>query len=197
MYPVIFAHGLESSPEGTKASYLRERFGALTPLLRELDLDGQVDALGDLLFRGEHSVVVGSSLGALAALGAAQRVPEKIAHLVLLAPAVGVEHRADVFREAVKDRPGIYEQAMRISSFSVPTIIPCTIVHGLGDDVVRWVDVVNLSLRSPSSRLILVHDDHPLRASGDLILSVVEMAASGQDPIVFSRNPEKPQPHVI
>ena len=185
MHPVIFAHGLESSPEGTKATYLNERFGAVSPHLRKLDLDGQIDTLVALLKENRNTVLVGSSLGALAAIGAANRVPETIAHLLLLAPAVGVEHRAEIFKEAVKDRPGIFEQAIRLARNRVPETIPCTIVHGLADDVVPWNDVVQLALRSPSARLVLVHDGHQLGQSADLILSAVEMAAGSRDPLVL------------
>jgi len=103
----------------------------------------------------------------------------------LLAPAVGVEHRAEIFKEAVKDRPGIFEQAIRLARNRVPETIPCTIVHGLADDVVPWNDVVQLALRSPSARLVLVHDGHQLGQSADLILSAVEMAAGSRDPLVL------------
>ena len=90
MKPVVFAHGLASSPGGTKAVLLGKTVDAHTPDLRPFGLDGQVSALSRSLPSDRPSVVVGSSLGALAALGLAQREAARIASLVLLAPADGV-----------------------------------------------------------------------------------------------------------
>ena len=186
MYPVIFAHGLESSPKGTKASYLRERFGAVSPELGKLSLEGQVDALEDELVSRDKNVLVGSSLGGLAAIGAAHKAADSIAHLVLLAPAVSAWRHRDVFKDAERIRPGLREKALELSRLSIPESTPCTIIHGFEDDVVYCEDVVGLAARSPSARLILVHDDHPLRRSASLILSVVDQVANSRDPIVVS-----------
>jgi len=174
---VVFAHGLEGSPQGTKAMYLRERFDAIAPWLGELDLPGQVEALQKALPTAGTAVVVGSSLGGLAALGLANRCPDRIHHLVLLAPAVGMERHKDEHPDVEAKRPGLFDQAGRFSTLSVPPGLPCTIIHGMEDSMVRFEEVLALAKRSPSSWLILVHDDHPLLNAKDLICSVVEQEA--------------------
>ncbi len=185
MYQVIFAHGLESSPGGTKATYLGEHFGAITPPLRHLNLPGQVDALEQELALGDKSIVVGSSLGGLAALGVANRFPARIEHLVLLAPAVSSYRKPEAFDDTEKTRPGLREEALEMAELSVPQSIPATIIHGIDDEVVFAEDVVKLCRRSSSARLVLVRDDHFLVRARELIVSVVGRAAKGQDPLVL------------
>jgi pimeloyl-ACP methyl ester carboxylesterase len=183
MHKVVFAHGMESSPAGTKAAYLRKRFQARTPDLGSLGLEAQVRAVSALIGE-ERAVLVGSSLGALTALGVAQERRARIAHLVLLAPAVG-RFDASRFAEAEKKRPGLYRELCAFAELSIPEEIPATIMHGLEDELIDPDAVVALAARSPSARLLLVHDDHSLTGSEALILSVVERAARGLDPFVL------------
>jgi len=180
---VVFAHGMEGSPQGTKATFLRQVLEATSPWLGELGLADQVDALADAIGDRGPAVVVGSSLGGLAALGLATSRPELIAHLVLLAPAVGMAHRAELRPEVEQLRPGLFDESIEFSGLAVPEGLPATILHGLEDDVILLSDVLQLAQRSPSSRLILVHDDHPLHGSRDLILALVRRAAEGRDPL--------------
>jgi pimeloyl-ACP methyl ester carboxylesterase len=185
MRKVVFAHGLASSPDGTKAVYLRERFGATAPALFHLGLGAQVDALEAELSSGEAAVLVGSSLGALAGLGVANRQPRLVSHLVLLAPAVSIRRHEDAFRDAERDRPGLFAEAVELAKLSVPPEVPATIIQGFEDDVALFEDAAALAARSPSSRLVLVHDDHQLTGSKELILSVVGRAASGLETVIF------------
>lgn len=184
MRKVIFAHGMEGSPQGTKATYLGSHLKAFSPFLGDLGLERQIKALGDALPDSDPAVLVGSSLGALAALGAATRYPAKIAHLVLLAPAVGVHLTSKNLSEAELKRPGIVEEISRFSAMSVPREVPSTLIYGLEDDVVRIEDVLALLRRSPSACAIFVHDDHALSNSRELILATAGRAASekGEEP---------------
>ena len=104
MRRIVFLHGMESSPDGTKATYLREKFGAVSPALRHLGLRQQVDSASKYLHKKNKTVVVGSSLGGLAALGLVNRYANQIAHLVLLAPAVGSFLRSSFAEEEKKRR---------------------------------------------------------------------------------------------
>ncbi len=183
MLNVIFAHGLESSPQGTKSVYLRDGLNASTPALFQFDLEQQVLVLQKQLANAGQSVLVGSSLGGLAALGVATRSPELIAHLVLLAPAVGVHRRPDCFANARHTRPTLPEQARQFSAYAVPPSVAGTIIHGLMDDVVSTDDVLELTRRSPNTRLVLVQDDHSLHRCKSLILSVTRRAAEQSDPL--------------
>ena len=56
MRRIIFLHGMESSPEGTKATYLKEQFGAISPALRHLGLREQVDLASKYLIDMGHSI---------------------------------------------------------------------------------------------------------------------------------------------
>lgn len=180
---ILFAHGLEGSPNGNKATALREAFGAHSPWLGELNVDGQVALLKALLLEREASVLIGSSLGAIAALGASLEVPEKISHLILLAPAVGGHKREDLFAEAERVRPGLAAQVERLSRASIPPSVPATIIHGFEDEILETPDVVALARRSPSARLILLHADHSLHSVHDLILKVAGRVSEGRDPL--------------
>jgi len=186
--PVVFAHGLEGSPQGTKATYLRQELGAVAPWLGELGLAGQVETLAAAVGDRGPAVVVGSSLGGLAALGLAARRPGLIAHLILLAPAVGMARRAALRPEVEQRRPGLFDESRVFSELAVPAVIPATVVHGLADDVILLADVLELVRRSPSAKLILVHDDHPLHRSGDLIVALARRAAEGRDPLPGGRS---------
>lgn len=183
MRTVVFAHGLEGSPDGTKATYLRRELGAVSPWLGELDLAGQVEALVAAIGDRGPAVVVGSSLGGLAALGLAASRPELISQLVLLAPAVGMARRAELHPEVEQRRPGLFDESRRFSELAVPAAVRATVIHGLEDDAIRLDDVLDLVRRSPSARLILVHDDHPLHGSRELILAAVRRAAEDRDPL--------------
>lgn len=186
MFPVVFAHGMESSPGGTKATYLGEQLGAVTPDLSTLGLADQVAELARALERlGPPGVVVGSSLGGLTALGLAARHPALLARLVLLAPAVNVRIPPDRAREIDARRPGLVAEMARFSELSIPPAIPTVVIHGLADDVVETARVLDLVQRSPAARLLLVHDDHPLTNSRELILSVTAASARGDDPLIL------------
>ncbi len=88
---VIFAHGMEGSPDGTKATFLKEKFDTISPWLGELNMMQQVDALRRAILPDDKALVVGSSLGALSVLGLAIESPQRIQHLIMLAPAMGFE----------------------------------------------------------------------------------------------------------
>jgi alpha/beta superfamily hydrolase len=175
---VIFLHGMESSPKGTKATYLGEQFDAISPALRRLRLTEQVDATQQILDENP-AVIIGSSLGGLAAIGLANRCPARISHLILLAPAVGTFSRVS-FAEEEKIRPGLYQEVCEFAKLTIPEEVPTTIIHGLEDTVVDSAAVIGLCTRSKSSNLILVHDDHPLSNSRRLITTVVGRAANNR-----------------
>ncbi len=182
MKKIIFAHGMEGSPKGAKGTYMRERLGVAAPWLGELDLQGQVEALFAVLPPDDQAVVVGSSLGGLAAFGLANRCPERLRHLVLLAPAVGMERHKGEHPEIEAARPGLFDQAASFSTLAVPGTVPCTIIHGMEDEAIRLEDVVALARRSPSATLILVHDDHALIKTKGLILETLLRAADDSTP---------------
>ncbi|MEM8641248.1 MAG: YqiA/YcfP family alpha/beta fold hydrolase [Cyanobacteria bacterium P01_G01_bin.54] len=95
----LYLHGFASSPQSTKAQYLRDRFAECDRPLEILDLN-QGDFTHLTLSRQIHQTVahfqdqetpvtlIGSSFGALTAVWVAQTQPQ-VQQLVLLAPAFG------------------------------------------------------------------------------------------------------------
>jgi len=101
--PLLYLHGLASSPKGRKRSLLADRFlgegiGVVAPDLnvpsfRLLDFEAMVEAAGLAVRKEAPRVVVGSSLGALVALAVARGLGPSGPALVLVAPAVGFGER--------------------------------------------------------------------------------------------------------
>lgn len=148
---IIFLHGLESGPHGSKYQALQERFGdILSP-----DCSGIYDAYERLdIIRGslaEESgplLLVGSSMGGLMALLYQQDQPGKVAAMVLCAPAI---HRPET------------------PAFDYDNLPPTTVIHGTNDDVVPFA-----ASEVFGERLISVDDDHRLSESMEVILEAVE-----------------------
>lgn len=98
---LIYLHGFASSPEGTKASWFRYRLlglglhlqvPELAPDFRRMTITSQLAVVEPLLDRGP-TILLGSSLGGYLASLLAERHPEQVAGLVLLAPAFGFARR--------------------------------------------------------------------------------------------------------
>jgi pimeloyl-ACP methyl ester carboxylesterase len=96
---LCFLHGLDSSPQGTKASLLR----AYDPRCLIPNLPPDINERLKVLEHGLRAPapLVGSSLGGLTALMYAMSHPEMVHGLVLLAPAVGIRIE-DLFTEEHK-----------------------------------------------------------------------------------------------
>jgi hypothetical protein len=99
----IYLHGFASSPQSSKAQYLRDRFSQWGLNLNILDLNGgdfsrltltrQIQQT-QAIFPPAHIpvTVIGSSFGGLTAAWLAEKCPQ-IQRLILLAPAFGfLEH---------------------------------------------------------------------------------------------------------
>ena len=147
---ILFLHGLESGPHGSKYQALKEMFfEVLSP-----DCSGVKDETERLKIIEEEIscergsfLVVGSSMGGLMALLLQKHHPEKVAGLVLCAPAI---HRPAATELDLNNLP--------------PTIV----IHGTGDDVVP------IEVSQPfGDRLRKVEDDHRLSNSIEEILRAV------------------------
>jgi alpha/beta superfamily hydrolase len=149
MDSVIFSHGQESGPWGTKIKALAELARSLGWSADSLDYQGIDDPLErtEKLVtwcdgRGESVVMVGSSMGGFVANAAASRIGAR--GLFLLAPALYL--------------PG-YEDFMP----EHPTC-PTMIVHGWKDDVVPWQGSVRYGSETGAS-VMLIDGDHRLTAN--------------------------------
>ncbi|HEU20066.1 MAG TPA: alpha/beta hydrolase [Deltaproteobacteria bacterium] len=112
----VFIHGLESSSQGTKGVYFKERY----PDMIVEDYPGtfrqRMDKLNTLLKQRDTVILVGSSYGGLMAAVYACENEEKIKKLILLAPALNMEE----FHSCLK------------KTLSLPVIV----YHGASDAVV-------------------------------------------------------------
>ncbi len=137
---IVFLHGKESGPGGTKARWLAARYGAVCPALDTSTVEGALDQARHALRAHTPALVVGSSFGgglavALAAEGlwAGPSVLIAPAHALMgLATALPATHRAIV-------------------------------LHGTDDDVVPLAHAEALCARSPGARLVRIEGgDHRL-----------------------------------
>ena len=153
MTTVIFSHGQESGPWGTKIRAMSERARSLGCATDSIDYQGLADptervekllsACGSI---DDRIVLVGSSMGGHVATSAAERLGA--AGLFVLAPAYFM--------------PG-YELLT-----PPPPSIPICIVHGWHDDIVPVENSIRFA-QSCSATLHLVNGDHRLTANIDEI----------------------------
>lgn len=153
MTTVIFSHGQESGPWGTKiramAGLAKERGCSVD----SIDYQGIADptervekCVRECAGIDDPIVLVGSSMGGHVATAAAGQVGA--AGLFVLAPAYFMEGHEDLTPE--------------------PPAIPITIVHGWHDDIVPVENSIRYA-RNCSATLHLVDGDHRLTANIDEI----------------------------
>jgi len=154
--PVIFCHGLESSPHGRKyQALLAAGLAPISPDCQGQHLAARVATLRPVLRANDDVVVIGSSYGGIAALCAAIQHVEaggRVRGLLLCAPAL-------LRFEPPADRMRLYPPA--------PTII----IHGRGDEVVPARVSEDFAAEYPEVRLELVDDGHTLAGSIDRIIA--------------------------
>ena len=152
-FNVIFSHGQESGPWGTKIRAMADAVRLRGHVADSIDYQGIKDpdvrvdkliaACGDL---DDPIVLVGSSMGGYVATAAAGAVGAK--GLFVLAPAFHME-------------------AHGLGTPSAPDI-PMSIVHGWHDDVVPVDNSIRFA-RACSATLHIVDGDHRLTANIDTI----------------------------
>jgi hypothetical protein len=161
---VLFIHGLESSPQGTKARRLSARFESLAPAMDTRDFEGCVRSQATAVRDFAPDVVVGSSFGGAVAVALLQRGLWSGPTLLLAQAALRVGLPAEL-----------------------PHGVPIWIVHGRRDEIVDPEDSRALARAGGPAhvRLVLVDDDHRLSASveaGRLEAWVTELAAAASAP---------------
>ena len=116
---MVFAHGLEGSPNGRKIQALRSAgFEVIAPDGRGMPLADRIDGLEAATREARGLLLAGSSYGGLAAAWLAANYPDRFGALLLFAPAL---HYAE-------------PPAMDPNALVAPAI-PTVIIHGLGEDL--------------------------------------------------------------
>ena len=158
MTTVIFSHGQESGPWGTKIRAMAERVRGMGCAAESIDYQGIADpservekCVRECAGIDDRLVLVGSSMGGHVATAAATRVGA--AGLFVLAPAYYMEG---------------YEQLT-----PVPPSIPICIVHGWHDDIVPVENSIRYA-RECSATLHIVNGDHRLTANIAVINEYLE-----------------------
>jgi pimeloyl-ACP methyl ester carboxylesterase len=141
----MFIHGLDSSSQGTKGVFFRDRY----PDMIIEDFAGsfpqRMEKLENLLAGKNDLILVGSSYGGLMAAVYANLHEARVKKLVLLAPALHLDSY----------NPYLHK---RLS-------VPITVFHGLRDEVVPLSAVREIAGRLfVNSTFHAVDDDHSLHA---------------------------------
>jgi len=117
----IFIHGLESSNQGTKAVFFREKFPDMITPNFPGDLQQRMDKLEHMLSSKSEIRIVGSSFGGLMATIFAIKNTSRVKRMVLLAPAINI---------------------VQFTSYRNATVsIPVHIYHGRNDEVIPISEV--------------------------------------------------------
>ncbi|MGB3224159.1 MAG: alpha/beta fold hydrolase [Desulforhopalus sp.] len=140
-----FLHGLDSSGSGTKGRFFSQKF----PHIACPDFDGtlqnRLHQLEKLCKNQQQLIFIGSSFGGLMATCYASNYPEKVAKLILLAPALNFEG---------------YQPP------SEPLQIPTFLIIGKNDTVTPAAAVIPLANASFANLHINIpDDDHMLHES--------------------------------
>jgi len=139
----VFIHGLESTSQGTKGIYFRERYPEMIIEDYVGPLEARLEKLEAVLAGKEGLILVGSSYGGLMAAIYACRHPEKIRRLILLAPAINLEEFEPYAGQFLT--------------------MPVHLYHGRQDDVVPPGEVRPVADAVFSDLIYhLVEDDHSL-----------------------------------
>jgi predicted esterase len=146
----IFIHGLESSNQGIKAIYFRERFPDMAIPNFTGELSERMDKLKGILEGASGITMVGSSFGGLMATLFAMEDEARVEKLILLAPAINWI-----------DKSGCATKVLSL---------PAWIFHGTKDEVIS-ISSVEDSAKRYFTNIIFnrVDDDHNLHRTFETI----------------------------
>ena len=182
---VLFAHGFEGGPLGSKPAYMRDVLGweVTSPVMSELgwDIESQTRVLLNFIDEGDYDLVIGSSMGGLAAANASSMRRENDFRLLLIAPAFGL---SDSWEGLSEDDLGHWEKTGKRAyrgfeleieldwnfmeaarRMSWPEVAhPTTIIHGSRDEVVSLSVSETAAGMSEMVDLVIIEDGHRMKS---------------------------------
>ena len=200
---VLWAHGLEGSPNGSKPTWIKENLGwdvvSIDMSQNGWTIAEQTKVVYDKISEiDDFDLIMGSSYGGLAIANAANRLLDRAMRIVLMAPAFGLaenfqkisgkkgldEWENDGFRayfhhglnEEIKLGWDFMVSAKKMSwpKMKHPTVI----IHGLSDDIVPIESSKKVAESSANVELIEVEDGHRLGNSLHFIKIAAEKLLS-------------------
>ena len=200
---VLWAHGLEGSPNGSKPTLISDSLGweVLCPAMSDYGwtIAEQTEVIAKNIAENEDiDVVMGSSYGGLAIANASERFAGRELRLVLLAPAFGL---AENFRSIAGEQglnewektglrqyfhhgfghevPFGWDFITSADEMSWPTLHhPTVILHGNQDDIVPLESSRKVAESNELVELIEVEDGHRLAGSLHFIPLAVQRVLS-------------------
>ena len=199
---MLFAHGFEGSPTGSKPTYMMEALGwdVTAPKMSELgwSIASQTEVLIRLLDKGDFDLVIGSSMGGLAAANASSMRPQTETRLLLIAPAFGLAENWEGMEEAGRSAwkttgerrytgyeldivlPWEFMESAEKMSWPRPAH-PTAIMHGKYDEVVP----ISFSRKVAEGREnVILHetdDSHRMKDSLRFIPEIVSKLMEGSE----------------
>jgi len=191
---VLFAHGFEGGPSGSKPTFMKEVLGwdVTAPVMSELgwDIGKQTEVLLRRIDESDYDLVIGSSMGGLAAANASSLRGDSGFRVLLIAPAFGLseaytsrlsEQELSDWKESGTRRYRGFEldidldwefmEAAGRMSWPAPGHMT-TIVHGRLDDVVS-IDVSRrVAEESDLVELVEIDDGHRMKGCLPLLAGV-------------------------
>ena len=197
-FSVLYLHGFASGAGSTKAGYFAARFRERhvpfdAPDLNEPDfatmtMSRSLEQIASAVKRTAGPIVLmGSSLGGTLSILTADRFPDRVVKVVLLAPAVMFakpgHHLLEPERQAAWRRRGelpffhygykeermlryaFFEDSLTYDPFEALLKQPTLIFQGLRDESVKYRDVEQFARTRPNVTLSLLDDDHQLTGS--------------------------------
>ena len=197
---MLFAHGFEGSPTGSKPTYMTEALGwdVTAPKMSELgwSIASQTEVLIRLLDKEDFDLVVGSSMGGLAAANASSMRPQAKTRLLLIAPAFGLAENWEGMEEAGRSAwkttgerrytgyeldivlPWEFMESAEKMSWPRPAH-PTAIMHGKYDEVVPISFSRKVSEGCENVSLHETDDSHRMKESLRFIPEVVSKLMEG------------------
>jgi pimeloyl-ACP methyl ester carboxylesterase len=197
---VLFAHGFEGKPNGSKPTFMKENLGwnVTAPVMSSLGwgISDQTKVLTDEMEKTSFDLIIGSSMGGLAVANASAIKENHDCKLILIAPAFGLydnllerltEEELELWERLDRRRyvgfehdillPWSYMEQAKDMSWTVPhhkTII----IHGISDDIVPIQSSRKISQMSDLIDLHEIEDNHRMKKSLQVLEEVVSTLMS-------------------